>query len=152
MAQCLTLCRDSRNVLIPFFSSQWLTALPEGISGAYPAVPPQVRSAGKMTAGASPSTTVPSTHPICCRNLEKRRPVMLVHRGLCVFQIVGTILCSCGTMAHFPRVHCETCIGTLKHPHMEVGDVHCPSSQVLRAADGVRGFSVLNTSLLLPTW
>ena len=114
------------------FSSQWSAALPQGISGAYPAIPPQIRPPGKSpTTRPSPQQSLSS---VCSENLMKQRLMMLVHKGLCTFQIVGTILCPWDVIACLPRAHCETCLYLLT-PSVEVGDVHCPISWVLRDAD-----------------
>lgn len=90
-------------------SSQWSAALPQGISGAYPAIPPQVRPPGKSpTVGPLPQEYHSS---ICCKNLTKQKLMMFVPRGLCTFQMAGTVLCSCDVIARFPRAYCETCVG-----------------------------------------
>ena len=91
-------------------SSQWPAALPQGISGAYPAVPPQIRPPGESpTARPSPQQSLSS---VCSEDLMKLRLMMLVHTGLCAFQIAGTILCSWDVIACLPRACCETSAGT----------------------------------------
>lgn len=103
-AQCLTLCGGSRNVpqlLFPVACSP-----PEGISGASPGFLCREGLQGKSLQDPLPN----NIH--CAKHLPK---AWRSNGSVCI-QIVGTMLCSGGAIAYFPRMHCETCVSALQHP------------------------------------